>query len=125
MFNTIERLRDKPEHKKKIIALSGAFILTGLIATAWALTLPTKLGKTTAQEEGGDPSPLSSVQESFAAAFKGIQNEIDEFKKGWGNLQYQAQIAEQATPTDFASQNLQGQATTTQQIQMGEVRREE
>ncbi len=84
MFETIEKLRNKPERKKKQIAFTIAFSIAGLIFVVWLSVIYPDFRKTEAQEEEASklqPSPLSVFGDSVSSGFNAIEDEISGLKE--------------------------------------------
>ena len=81
MFNTLEKLRQKPESVKKQIAFAVALSFAGIIFLVWLTVVYPDLRKEKTQNDklnNLEKIPVTSFTETFSGRFSGI---VGEFKK--------------------------------------------
>ncbi len=84
MFQTIEKLRGKPERTKKQIAFGGALLFAGIIFVIWLTVVYPSLKQ---EKNLGDKvnetkkSPVTSFKETFSAGVSGIGEQFKNIKE--------------------------------------------
>lgn len=83
MFQTIEKLRAKPDGSKKKIAFLLAFLFSGIIFVVW-LTIIYPDFKNKNQKEAqivnAGPSPISAFSDTLSSAFSSMGEQISNIK---------------------------------------------
>lgn len=83
MFNYLEKLRQKPEHTKTLIAFSGSLFVAGCILLVWlTIVFPNILEDNKIRDKvlSNEPSPLSSFFENINSGFSSIMGQFSEVK---------------------------------------------
>ncbi len=83
MFNTLEKIRQKPERTKKRIALITSLVLVAVIVAVWFTVIYPDLKEENAQEEklkNLEKSPTASFIETFSNGFSAIGSEFGKLK---------------------------------------------
>lgn len=83
MFETIEKLRDKPERSKKRIAFLVSFLFAGIIFVVWLSVIYPDLKRANSQQDvvsKYEPSPLSAFEDSLSNGFVTFGAEIKSLK---------------------------------------------
>jgi len=83
MFETIEKLREKPESSKKKIAFLTAFFVAGIIFVVWlSVVYPDLKMKNSKEKEvlKTEPSPLSAFEDTLSNGFLGLGEQLKNLK---------------------------------------------
>ncbi len=116
MLNLIERLRDKPDKKKKQIAFLVSFFLAGIIFVVWLTVIfPDFRKKQTEADEISrtEQGPTSSLANIFSVARESIDGQFGKIRDFVSNLSsnetyYVSTSTEPVYPQDL-SQDLTGE----------------
>ena len=89
MFETIERLRQKPERTKKRVAFLVAFCFAGIIFVIWlSVVYPAfrESGQNEQKVSSSEPSPLSTFEDTLSTGFSAITDQFKLFKSSISSL---------------------------------------
>ncbi len=101
MFDTLERIREKPRRQRQAIAFSVAGVITGLIFLLWVVSFFASLQK------GQDVSVKSNSTFSFDAFTTSFNEASDTFKEGVGIIKEQIEnTAVQLDDTEFTGSTI-------------------
>ena len=84
MFQTIERLRAKPDRTKKQVAFLTAFFVTGIIFVVWvSVVYPDFKARQDAAKKvsAKDPTPTSGLAEIFSTGIGAIGEQFSQIKE--------------------------------------------
>lgn len=84
MFDTIEKLREKPDRTKKQIAFLIAFFVAGVIFVFWLGSIyPDFINKQVqdSKVESLTPSPTSNFTETFSTAFSDMKDQFSKIQE--------------------------------------------
>lgn len=82
MWNFLEKIRQKPEPQKKLIALISAFVITVIIILIWLPTVfSEKKIETVKQEVVKERDPISEV-----TPIANLGSQLAEIKSMWGEV---------------------------------------
>ena len=80
--NFLERLRNKPTRQRRIIALSGSFIVTAFIFVFWMFAgLPQLSSRIIAEDKDNFVSPLASIKNGLSQTLELVSEEFSLFKE--------------------------------------------
>lgn len=81
MFQSIEKLRRKPDNLKRSIALWVTIVLFALVVFVWLSSVNIVNIKKEEKELGQKaPSPISAIKESVSSIFRNADEEVDSIK---------------------------------------------
>lgn len=89
MFQTIEKLRSKPESAKKRIAFLIAFLISGLIFVVWLTIIFPDFKKTQDKESSiakSGVSPISAFSDAISSSYGAVSSQISKIKEAVGAL---------------------------------------
>lgn len=86
MLHKIEQLRKKPKHVRDRYAVSGALLVTALVAVIWVASLPSRFNEVpdamvNGDTQGGFVRAMSDVQDQFATAIGSLGEAFDSLKE--------------------------------------------
>lgn len=108
MFQTIEKLRAKPEGSKKKIAFLLAFLFSGIIFVVWlSVIFPDFKNKKLKESEivNTGPSPISAFSDTLSSAFLSMGEQISNIKGAVSKLTNQ-EMYYSATSTLIATTSI-------------------
>jgi hypothetical protein len=104
VFNTIDKLRERPEHHRRRIALGISALVTVFVFTVWLSVHTTRGGapvvaEATVKEQSSSESPFDTLKRGVAQvyeAFRGISKDEDtkSFSEEYQRVRDQAQNGE-------------------------------
>ena len=83
MFELLEKLRQKPDKVKKLVAVIFSLFFAGIIFVLWFSVSYQNWTNSKYQEEKvtEEPSPISTFSSTFSGAFKSIGEQFSQIRK--------------------------------------------
>jgi cytoskeletal protein RodZ len=89
MFELLEKLREKPDHKKKQIAFLLSLFIVGIIFVIWlSVIYPDFKNESLIDDKVSklEPSPLGTFSETFKTGISAIGEQVTKLKESVSNI---------------------------------------
>jgi len=105
MWQMLERLRERPDHEKRSVALLLAGGLTLVVVLGWLITLPGRIASV-----GEETETLANARDAFAPIGENINLFLEEYEKLQGE---EGGLLSEVSTTTEAATSTQDVATST------------
>ena len=109
MFETIEKLRDKPESTKKKIAFLISLIVVLIIFVIWLSVIYPDFKKSKLRDESIskiEPSPVSAFTDSLSSGLSSISEQFNKIKEVMSSFSTSAEYYTSTTTSDNNTANV-------------------
>lgn len=117
-FQSIEKLRNKPEQERRVISLTGASIIFSLIFFVWLTTFQLNSEQVGNEEAHNTLSPLDSLKNMSSRFVQDIKKKIGGSDQNDDSLdlnpEYEAESAATHTAVTYETPNKDTMETTTE-----------
>ena len=88
MFHLIDRMREKSKARRKVLALSIAGVISGIIFVVWLLAFIASSEQTSVQEGNNNNFSFGSFFESFQDEAENVKAQFNEFNISLESLKF-------------------------------------